>query len=102
MRTRERMVGSTLWRDGAHRIQMVRGAGSSISLSSTFVARSAMRPMSLTMTTRHGPVDGICSDESTKARTSSMGMATLSVARTVTSGEVPAITSRQDEQVPSP
>ena len=52
VRTRERMVGMRSASLGAHRIQTVRGGGSSSALSSTFEVRSVMRSASSMIMTR--------------------------------------------------
>ncbi len=79
MRVRERIEGSTSCALGAHNSQMVRGLGSSISMSSTFVVRSSMRSTSWMMMMRHGAVLGVCSAVPMRLRRSAMPIVTLSV-----------------------
>ena len=71
-RQRERTVGSTSAGDGVHSIQIVRAGGSSMALSSTFVARSVMRSASSMRKIRQRPVAGVDWPASTRARTSSI------------------------------
>ena len=71
-RQRERIVGSTSAGEGVQSIQIVFSGGSSIALSSTFVARSVMRSASSIRNTRHRPAAGRDCAASTSARTSSI------------------------------
>ena len=57
-RTRDRIVGMRSAALGAHRIQTVRGGGSSSAFRSTFDVRSVMRSASSTMMTRYGATLG--------------------------------------------
>ena len=92
VRTRERMVGIRSASLGAHRIQTVRGGGSSRALSSTLEVRSVIRSASSMTITRYRPNDGENWEFDTSRRTSSMEMITRSVLRTPRSGWVRAST----------
>ena len=102
MRVRLRMVGRTSSELGAHNSHIVRSAGSSTSLSSTFVVRSSILSTSSIIMMRQGVVEGICSESATSLRTSSIDIVTRSVASTVTSGCSSRMTCLQTAHSPQP
>jgi hypothetical protein len=92
---RERIVGSTSLKVGAHKSQTVRSPGSSIALSRAFAADSVSRSASSMMTTRYWATDGVHEARVINSRTSSILIERPSVLTNSTSAWVPRSTVTQ-------
>ncbi len=87
---------------GAHRIQTVRGAGSSMLFSRASAPRSVTRSASSTTITWQRPRVGLIAARRTSSRTSSTPMDSCSVRTRVTSGWAPDSDVRQSVHSPQP
>ena len=101
-RQRERIVGSTSCRVGAHKSQTVRLPGSSIAFSNAFAADSVKRSASSMTTTRQPPIEGAQETRVRSSLTSSILMERPSVRMISTSGCAPFAADLHSLQVPHP